>query len=58
MLVTFVLSIIAATIAGCQTSSERPAEGNHTCIVTPADLVECELAEDTETGGLGAKLTV
>ena len=51
VLVTFVLSIIAATIAGCQTSSERPAEGNHTWVITPADVVECELADDAETVG-------
>lgn len=43
------LVILGTTIAGCQTISHSRTEGKHTCIVTPADLVECELAEDAET---------
>lgn len=45
------LSILAATISGCQTDADLPTEGKHNCVVTPTDLVECDLAEETETAG-------
>lgn len=45
------LSILAASISGCQTRAVPPIEGNHTCVEGPYDLVECSLNEDTETVG-------
>jgi hypothetical protein len=34
--------LVAATVAGCQTGGERPAEDAYRCVVTPTDLVECD----------------
>ncbi|UPT53396.1 hypothetical protein [Synechococcus phage Ssp-JY39] len=44
-------SILAASISGCQTSAGLPTESEHHCVITPAGLVECELADDTEMVG-------
>lgn len=51
-LATFgLLSILAALMAGCQSSGVGSPERSHSCVVTPADLVECELNDDSETAG-------
>jgi hypothetical protein len=47
------VSIVAAMAAGCQMRADRTADTTHSCVVTPANLVECDLDEGAGRPGRG-----